>query len=336
MTLDKTVQDMIDASIRGIVLPTPFDPSNLQAQIDTLNRVFNQTMLVLDARVTKLETAPVPAPPPAPIPPPAAIWRSNFATFNVLSSANPNAHWDANAFWQSDTLGYEDFAGNSWNINPNDKRYPSPFTVNNGVLSIFSRRIPANLRASIEADMRAQGQTHAVPDWMGGFLTTNNGFNKTAVPKFKYGYIEAKLRFPVQGKGMFPAFWLYATEGGADPLGKGKAEIDIFEVFGIPNSWATNLHPGDAVGAPQVNQDLGSWHTYGLDWQPKYLRFYRDGVLVHEVVGAKAEYFNTTMGIMLNYSMDAPWFGASTKSDASTPDNLRMDVEYVQVLANKP
>jgi beta-glucanase (GH16 family) len=75
---------------------------------------------------------------------------------------------------------------------------------------------------------------------------------------------------------------------------------------------------------------------FGVDWQPGYLRFYVDGFMVYEVTGESADYFTTTMNVRLNYAMDASWFPASLKPDASTPDNLLMNVDYVRVYDRYP
>ena len=133
---------------------------------------------------------------------------------------------------------------------------------------------------------------------------------------------------------------MYNNDPNHMATGKGGAEFDILEVFGVPNIWTSGIHMrnylGEGRGAPmgEANEDLYGWHVYGFDWQSNYLRLYRDGVLRSEIVGTDAYWYATTMGVRLNYSMDAPWFG--TKSDASTPNELTMEVDYVRVYRQKP
>jgi hypothetical protein len=256
------------------------------------------------------------------------LFSDEFDTFNFASATNANGFWRPNDFWQSiSSGGYKDFAGTSWNINPNNPTFApyNPFSVSNSILTITCTRTPTALVSAIQAEMTAQGIPGAVPAWCGGMLIQN-----PAVRKFKYGYFEFRARWPNPGKGMFPALWFYSTDGGADPQGKSWSEIDLLEIFGVSNTWSTSLHGGTGYTIGTKTQDTTDWHTYALDWQPTYLKVYRDDVLVYTVTGADAEWFNATMGIRLNYAMDASWFGANT-SDSNTPDNLTMQVDYVRV-----
>ncbi|PLS81095.1 hypothetical protein CYG49_03130, partial [Candidatus Saccharibacteria bacterium] len=231
-------------------------------------------------------------------------------------------------------------------LNPNetiDGAKRSAFSIAGSVLTIGSIRTPASWETDIAASMAAQGQSGAVPAWSGGILITNRD-----IKKFLYGYFEIRARWPNPGKGMFPALWFYATDGSGDPKNKGGAEIDLFEIFGFSTGqpWDITLHyrdnnnisvrPSVHVTAQTQNNDTTDWHTYALDWQPTYLRFYKDNVLVAEITGEDATWFDTTMDIRLNYSMDASWFPADRLSDSSTPDPLLMEVDYVRQWATKP
>ena len=275
-----------------------------------------------------------------PAPPANLLWSDEFDTLDLSTSTHAGA-WRPNDFWQDVNRGYRDFAGSSWNLNPNEHPGYSPFSVNNGVLSIKARRTPAELRSSIASSMAAQGQWGEVPEWSGGMLISNRDART-----MHYGYLEIRASLPTTGKGMFPALWLFAADQGDNPLGKGSAEIDVLEVFGHAggNLWDSNLHFRNNSGSEvrtnrhtTMNTDTVGWHTYGLDWQPNYLRFYQDGVLVWEVTGADAAWFNTRMTVRLNYAMDASWFsGFDTRSDWTTPAELRMEIDYVRAFAARP
>jgi hypothetical protein len=249
--------------------------------------------------------------------------------------------------WQSQPAGtqfeqgYEDFAGTSWNVNPNRDPAYSPFSIVAGRLRVAATRIPStylNAPGGVLAQMSSQGQdtTHP-PTWMGGILISEQSF--------RYGYIEARITFdPAHaGRGMFPALWLYAERGGDNAQGKGRAEIDIMESFGTPNSWSSTTHYIDSANTPvrpsrSVDHALPvtGTHTWGLDWQPTYLRFYFDGQMVWELTGADAAWFDTPMRLRVNYSMDAPWFGPGRHSDATTPNSLWMDVDDITVWPTRP
>lgn len=275
----------------------------------------------------------------APVPPTNLIWAEEFDTLDMTTSSHTGA-WRPNDFWQNIDQGYRDFAGTNWNLNPNQHPADTPFAVASSVLTITAKRTPSALNASIAATMAAQGVSGSVPAWCGAFMQTNRD-----VRTFRYAYFEIKARWPNPGKGMFPALWLYATKGDADPLDKGCAEIDILEIFGYAagQPWSANLHYRnnantpiqDPVALPNQSSDTTEWHVYGLDWQPTYLRWYRDNVLVHEVTGFNAEWFNTTMGLRLNFAMDASWFASTETSDGTTPDPMTMQIDYVRVYATR-
>jgi hypothetical protein len=273
-------------------------------------------------------------------PPSNLIWEENFNALSIASGTNPNGVWRPVDLWQDiNGGGYRDFAGTNWNVNPNhpDFAAANPFSIVDGALRITSRRCP-ELATQIRQQLDADPSTASLPtpSWCGGMLILN-----APVQRVRYGYVEFRMRMPVQGPGMFPAMWLYATGGVGYPLEKSGAEIDMFEQFGASNRWSSTLHQknSDQVG-PSIElgtrtEDTSDWHTYGVDWQPDYLRLYRDGALLYSLTGPTAQWYNTDMSIRLNYAMDAPWFPDELKSNASTP-TLSMDVDYVKVYRTKP
>jgi ABC-type transporter MlaC component len=288
----------------------------------------------------------VAAPPPAPSPSGGGgsgagsgsgatlLWSQEFDTpLDLKSSSNPDGVWSPVNFWQSiNSGGYEDYAGQNWNINPNHPAFApyNPFSIENGYLQIESFRTPAELVAPIQQQMTNQGIPGPVPEWSGGMLVTN----KDEI-EFTYGYFEFRARFVDEGKGMFPAMWFYSARGGADPQGKGSAEIDLFEMFGKPNEWYTATHPGGGVGSE--TDDTSEWHTYGMLWESDLLQFYRDEELLYSVTGPEASYFNNVpMAIRVNFAMDAPWFDASRHSDSSTPSSMYMQIDYIRQYAELP
>ena len=277
------------------------------------------------------------------------LWSDEFDTYpSVVSNASGGAsdttsNWRYDAVWQDADKGYRDFAGTSWNINPNDPAYAgyNPFSVSGSILTISVVRTPSTLTSQIRADLDSQGNTSmAVPAWCGGFLVSNS-----AKRKILYGYIEWKARWSNPGKGMFPALWLYSSDGSSDAQSKGQAEIDVLELFGQGNLWHTTLHmiatngtgtSDELAGSPQSTDTTG-WHTYGIDWQPGYIKIYKDGALIYTVSSSEAAWYNNVnMNILINFAMDAPWFGSGLLSDGTTPSPMTMDIDYVRVYNAKP
>ena len=102
---------------------------------------------------------------------------------------------------------------------------------------------------------------------------------------FRYGYFEARMRAP-RDPGLVIGFFTYA---GRDE-GKLPNEIDV-EILG-KNTKAVELtlHQGGDSTFKKVVLPFDAaegFHTYGFDWQPGYVRWYIDGVMVHEETGGR-------------------------------------------------
>jgi VCBS repeat-containing protein len=140
--------------------------------------------------------------------------------------------------------------------------------------------------------------------------------------KFLYGYFEVRAKIP-GGPGIWPAFWMVGDH----------SEIDGLEMPGdVPNRVYMTYHEGDA----QVYQGYkdGIWtagfHTYGIDWQPTYIKWYIDGDKV-------AEYDHATpidpQTICFNTIVGGTWSGSPTAATRFPNDFL---IDYVRVYDTKP
>jgi beta-glucanase (GH16 family) len=258
------------------------------------------------------------------------IWADEFDHPLDLTTLEKLASWTSTDFWQDANIGYMDPGGGSWQINPNQHPFYSPFKIANGVLTITARKTPSAIVPDIEAVVGAGN----APKWSGGMLITNKDLRS-----FKYGYFEVRARWPNPGNGMFPGIWLFVADGRGLSRASG-AEIDILEIMGYGQGrpWSTTLHlrdwlgGGDQVDVASVDYDTTNWHIYGLDWQPSYLRFYYDGVMIGEVTGEDASWFDVPMSIRLNFAMDGRY--VKKFSDETTPEVMRMEVDYLRVYEN--
>jgi beta-glucanase (GH16 family) len=153
-----------------------------------------------------------------------------------------------------------------------------------------------------------------------------------------YGRYEARIRIP-RGQGIWPAFWLL----GADCATTGWprcGEIDIMENIGKePGIVHGTLHgPGfsgdKGFGKPS---ELASgayadgFHVYAVEWEPREIRWYRDGILYHTARPdlVKGEWvYQHPFFVILNLAVGGYWPG---NPDASTSFPQRMLVDYVRV-----
>jgi hypothetical protein len=122
-----------------------------------------------------------------------------------------------------------------------------------------------------------------------GLLTTQHSFSAT------YGYWEVRANLPAATR-TWPAFWMLPTEKTA-ANGGSAPEIDIMEEYAGVMHGGSPLHGWslDRTGRPvntvhQIGGQIlscgqtsayvqpGTWHTYGVLWEPTKLTFYLDGV----------------------------------------------------------
>ena len=116
---------------------------------------------------------------------------------------------------------------------------------------------------------------------------------------FTYGYYEARCKVP-EAAGIWAAFWIMCDKMGLEEPDAhiGGAEIDIFEspFYTAGGTVQHAVHTG-GYGANQqeqtkpfvtlsrsegVKNGYEEWHTFALDWQPDYYKFYIDGELTYE------------------------------------------------------
>ena len=193
-----------------------------------------------------------------------------------------------------------------WGGTLQDDSYESPnnISVGSGLLNITALR-----------DTSVSGKNFS-----------SGAINTSGLENFTYGYIEASIKVP-QTLGTWPAFWM--LQNGWPP------EIDIMEV---PESsynamwdyWATYHYTGASgaasygSGAYYTGSDLSAgFHTYGVDWEPNYLKFYFDGNLVYTVTDTSAIAQSANMYLLLDMAVGG-WPG-EPPSWAAFPTSMQVD-----------
>jgi len=148
----------------------------------------------------------------------------------------------------------------------------------------------------------------------------------TSLPhtKLTYGYFEIRAKLP-SGPGVWPAFWL---------TNDSTLEIDALEMLGDrPSRIYGTLHENNS----QIYQGIkdgpdysAGFHTYGVDWQPTYVKWYIDGV---EFAAYNHAMPSDPMWICLDTAVGGPWGGMPT---AATHFPVNYDIDYVRVYDTKP
>lgn len=165
-------------------------------------------------------------------------------------------------------------------------------------------------------------------EFQSGMVSTQRSY------RVKYGYFEARMKFPVHG-GQNSGFWLQSpgNTGASDDPGVTGVEIDIIEFYrGRRGGHAANvLHWGgygdnhEFEKYSELFDDNGDWHTFGLLWTESGYTFYRNGQRtwhISQFVSHVAEYIilSTVIGQRSN-ALD----------NVSLPDRFLID--YVRVYA---
>lgn len=120
---------------------------------------------------------------------------------------------------------------------------------------------------------------------------TSGSVNTKGKKNFKYGAIEMRAKLPSNyNPSSWPAFWMMG-ENGEWPE---SSETDIMESYGTDmTEYESNIHWSDETKEDKYNNSakvLGDiikyyngsealgldWHTYGIDWDEKQMRFYFD------------------------------------------------------------
>ena len=202
----------------------------------------------------------------------------------------------------------------------------------NNELQYYTDR-PANLRVAdgyliIEARKEDLGPRHY----------TSARIRTHGLQERQYGRYEARIRIP-RGQGIWPAFWLLGASCGRVPWPK-CGEIDIMENIGKePSIIHGTVHgPGysgdNGFGAPSALASgayADDFHVFALEWEPREIRFYRDGILYHTVTPDRVSgqwVFEQPFYVILNLAVGGDWPG---NPDASTVFPQQMLVDYVRV-----
>ena len=165
--------------------------------------------------------------------------------------------------------------------------------------------------------------------------------------EFKYGRIEASIKFP-EGQGFLPAFWMMPKSETIYGSWPRCGEIDISEVLGheTDTTYGT-IHFGNPHVQSQFKMTLdegsfsSDFHTFAIEWEPGVIKWFVDDV----EIGCEQRWFtafsadspqnypapfNQDFYIILNLAVGGDWPGSpdeTTKFDESS----QMRVDWVRV-----
>lgn len=166
---------------------------------------------------------------------------------------------------------------------------------------------------------------------------------------FKYGRIEARIRFPA-GQGIWPAFWMLPQDN-VYGTWAASGEIDVVEavnlggtggntVFGtihFGGEFPANVFAGNDYLVP--TDATAEFHTYALEWDATEMRWYVDDILYSTqnswstTAAPFPAPFDERFYVLFNVAVGGNFPGAPS---AATAFPVTMEVDYVRVYSGEP
>ncbi len=188
---------------------------------------------------------------------------------------------------------------------------------------------------------------------MSGKEFTSARLNTQGRMSFKYGSLEARIKLPQAGNGLWPAFWMLGSSIGIDGWPK-SGEIDILEAGSLAaqNAGTVNktisgaLHWWEETGAgsqadfaavTQLPTNFyDDYHLYKLDWTPTAITLYVDNTayFTMDISGANKSEFREPAFILLNLAVGGSYVGISDPNLITAPLPGKMYVDYVRLYKN--
>ncbi|WP_442886266.1 glycoside hydrolase family 16 protein [Chloroflexus sp.] len=152
-----------------------------------------------------------------------------------------------------------------------------------------------------------------------------------------YGRIEARIKLPPGGKGIWPAFWMLG-ENIATARWPACGEIDIMENIGNPTVVYGTVHGPGYSGGNAISQSFTSpvsladnFHLYAVEWEADEIRWYVDDQLYHTVRRDQTPgewVFDHPFFILINLAVGGNWPGYP---DETTVFPQQLQIDYVRV-----
>lgn len=173
---------------------------------------------------------------------------------------------------------------------------------------------------------------------VGGKQYTSGSIITLGKADWTYGKIEGRFKMP-KGQGLWACFW---TLGSNFPQLSWPrcGEIDIFEhinnetMFHATAHWA-GRNDRHVSSSATYTVDVTQWHDYSIVWDADYIKWFVDGVQLHQlqITGAQnyTDEFHLPQYILINLPIGGTWPGAP---DATTVLPATMYCDYVRVYKN--
>ena len=206
---------------------------------------------------------------------------------------------------------------------------PQNARVENGNLVIEARRETFEGSPFTSARLKTEGRVH-----------------------FRYGTLEARIRTPEAGSGLWPAYWMLGAIG----VWPDRGEIDIMEI-GHVDGIAAGLVDRRVGGAVHWNYGGGhashgdfadfptdlhdDYRTYRMTWDPEFIRVTVDGLqyfemAISDIEGASLHEFHQPHFLLLNLAVGGTYTGITDPNGITAPLPGRMLVDWIRLYQDHP
>ena len=238
----------------------------------------------------------------------------------------------------------DDFDGSELNMNNWNREQRQPGWTNNELQEYTDSE-----DNSFVADGKLVLQALKTKDANGNDYYTSGKVTTKNKEDFTYGKVEASIRVPSGGQGMWPAFWMMPTNEQFYGTWPKCGEIDIMEVLGHePEKAYQTLHWGDPHGEKQGTMVLedgetfaDDYHVYAVEWLPGEIIYTIDGIETHRVTdwytkvegGDEATFpapFDQDFFLQLNLAVGGSWPGNPDETTVFG-EGSQMVIDWVRV-----
>ena len=135
----------------------------------------------------------------------------------------------------------------------------------------------------------------------GGTYAYRSGIARERLYPWAYGYFESRMFIPAASAGVianWPAFWMNGQNWPTD------GEIDIMEGISGQNSTTFHNAANASAGYTLVGSgDNTGWHVFAVWWQPTFIKWYIDGILVHTLTNPPIAITGAPMELIFNLAV---------------------------------
>ena len=240
-----------------------------------------------------------------------------------------DAKLDRNKWLPKPYYGYNFHPGNIYNDNKAPDMYLNEDynIIENGILKQKATNIPKEVH---HIDWNGKDWGKWTIPYQCGSIDSSISFEQ------KYGYFEIRSKQPNQ-PGHWTAFWLASVHAWPPEIDiyeiyTGKEKNKGFKSFNSNFHWLPQPNKKDKVKTHSTLNNANEFHTYAVEWDPKYFKIYYNNLLVRPYTNPETlKEFKYPMHIIINNGIDV---GVGRNADKAVFPTYH-EVDYIRAYKRK-